>query len=64
MKDKYGCEFTDNTVHCWNCIHYRDVENSAFSLCNKNRTALIMKQMKTLNPVTCVYFENKHKEDI
>ncbi len=62
MKDTHGNEFTQATVHCWNCKHYQDYENSAFSWCKKNKSCLSMFQLKTLNPVTCIKFENRYEE--
>lgn len=31
MKDQWGNEFNANNVHCWNCEHFQDVSDSAFS---------------------------------
>jgi len=60
MKDEYGNEFTDETVHCWNCEHYEDNENSAFSWCKKKKACLSMYQLKKMNPVDCVSFSNRN----
>ena len=62
MRDQFGNEFTDETAHCWNCEHYEDTENSEFSWCEKLRAYLSMRQLNTMNPVTCVKFINKNKE--
>ena len=62
MEDSHGNEFTKKTTHCWNCKHYQDYENSAFSWCNKKNACISMHQLKTMNPVTCNGFENRHKE--
>ena len=59
MKDEHGNEFTYDTVHCWNCKYYCDVENSPFSLCEKRHCCIVNKQLRTLNPIDCVYFESR-----
>ena len=64
MKDTHRHEFTEATIHCWNCKHYQDCEDSAFSWCKKKKACISMYQLKTMNPVTCNGFENRHKEQI
>lgn len=59
MKDIYGEEFTSESVHCFNCKHYRDCEDANFSLCTKQNSCLPMVQLKKINRVFCHYFENK-----
>ena len=60
MKDEYGNEFTEETVHCWNCEHYQDMGDSYFSWCKKNKACVSMYQLKKMNPVTCGKFSSKH----
>lgn len=59
LVDEHGNEFGYHTVHCWNCKHYEDVENSPFSFCQKQRSCIVNRQLKTLNPVDCMWFESR-----
>lgn len=64
MKDVYGEEFTSESIHCFNCKHYRDCEDANFSLCARQNSCLPMVQLKKIGRVFCHYFENKNDAGI